>query len=340
MFDIQRGDFAPYQQLGQDALPSYYKMLGITPSVSAEHQSVLDDYSRWQSGQQGGVSAGGGAPSSGTTSSTAPSGLSEFGLDVGAGFIPGQMKVLGGRYIGREAPKGPEGAEFSDSLLPGYHENPRWAENQSFMSGDDGYDENVQRYVKYAGAGGAGGAGGSGGSQWGGDWDMLSRAQSAERAAQAGGEGAGAAPELSPLAQWQMQEFNKQQNRQDAARGLSGSGGASARLGEGAMQIAGADYQNSYSRILDALKIGQGAAGSAGASSGQYSTQIGQAGARQQQNILNQGQSNANLWSGLGQLPGQAMSAYQNAQGPATTYQPSSAQPSSAVVKEGWGAYI
>ena len=81
---------------------------------------------------------------------------------------------------------------------------------------------------------------------------------------------------LSPLAQWQLQEFNKNQNRQDAARGLSGSGGASARLGEGASAIAANDYQAQYQRIIDAIKIGQGAAGSAGNASSQYSSQIGQ----------------------------------------------------------------
>jgi hypothetical protein len=122
------------------------------------------------------------------------------------------------------------------------------------------------------------------------------------------------APTLSPLAQWQQQEFNKSQNRQDAARGLAGSGGASARMAEGASAIAGQDYMNSYSRILDALKIGTGASGSAGSYGSQYSNQIGQAGANSMKLKLAQGDTNSQLWQGLGGIPADYLT-YKNMMG-------------------------
>jgi hypothetical protein len=117
---------------------------------------------------------------------------------------------------------------------------------------------------------------------------------------------AGEAPALSPLGQWQSQEFAKTQNRLDASRGLSGSGGASARLGEGYSQIFGADYDSAYGRILDALKLGSGNGSSAGAAN-TYSGAVGQAGQNEQNITLNQGQSDANFWQGLGNAPGQAI---------------------------------
>ena len=63
--------------------------------------------------------------------------------------------------------------------------------------------------------------------------------------------------QASPAAQWTLQEGLKTQNRQDAARGLSGSGGASARAGELSSQVYAADYQQQYQRILDSLNLGQ-----------------------------------------------------------------------------------
>jgi hypothetical protein len=87
-------------------------------------------------------------------------------------------------------------------------------------------------------------------------------------------------------------------------------------MARGTGQIAGQDYMNSYSRILDALKIGTGASAAAGASGQQFSNQIGAAGTNQANITLDQGQSDANLWRGLSQVPGQAVTAYQNAQAP------------------------
>jgi hypothetical protein len=113
-------------------------------------------------------------------------------------------------------------------------------------------------------------------------------------------------------------------------------------MARGTGQIAGQDYMNSYSRILDALKIGTGASGAAGAAGQQFSGQIGQSGANAMDITLDAGQSSANLWRGLGQVPGQAVAAYQNAQAPLSqpAYTPSIAQPSARVVSEGWGSYI
>lgn len=120
----------------------------------------------------------------------------------------------------------------------------------------------------------------------------------------------GDSPELSPLAQWQSQEFTKSQNRQDAARGLAGSGGAAARVSEGDSAIAAQDYQNSYARILDALKIGSGASASAGASSGVFSNAVGNSGSASMGLALDQGNTNAQLWQGLGGIPAAGYSAY------------------------------
>jgi hypothetical protein len=100
-----------------------------------------------------------------------------------------------------------------------------------------------------------------------------------------------------------MQEGTKIQNRQDASRGLSGSGGASARIGEMGQQIAGQDYQNSYLRILDALKVGTGAAATAGLVNQNASNAVGSAGAANTNIIMDRGQSEANMWSGLGSAP-------------------------------------
>jgi len=122
--------------------------------------------------------------------------------------------------------------------------------------------------------------------------------------------------DLSPIGQWTLQESLKMQNRQDAARGLSGSGGASARAGELGMQVRANDYQQQYGRILDALKIGTGAASSAGAASQQLSNQVGQSGQNQQNIIAGQSQANQQLWQGLGSLPMDYMNYQQKVQMP------------------------
>ena len=114
--------------------------------------------------------------------------------------------------------------------------------------------------------------------------------------------------ELSPIGEWTLQESLKMQNRQDAARGLSGSGGASARAGELGMQVRANDYQAQYGRILDALKLGTGASEAMGNVNQNLSNQVGQAGANNINIIAGKTQANMDLWSGLGSLPADYLS--------------------------------
>ena len=204
MYETGREDFAPYTNLGQDAMPTYYKMLGITPTLTDDEQWLL-----------------------------------------------------------AEAAK-----------------DPLSVDQVALQNAKD-----KQQMIN--------------------NWD-----------------GAGTAPELSPLGQWQLQQGNTALGRADSARGIAGGGSSATRQANLASSVAASDYQNSYSRILDALGLGQSSAAGASANAAGASSAIGTAGALNQANILDQGQSQANMWSGLGQLPGQAMTAYQNAKGPSAPVSP------------------
>jgi hypothetical protein len=122
----------------------------------------------------------------------------------------------------------------------------------------------------------------------------------------------------SPAAQYQLEQGSKALNRALASRGLSGSGAAVNRLTELNRSVAASDYENAYtkwnnqySRILDALKLGTGASTSMGAASNNL-TNATQAGATNLGNIAqnagtnlaniytNQGNNQASLYSGLG----------------------------------------
>lgn len=74
----------------------------------------------------------------------------------------------------------------------------------------------------------------------------------------------------SPAAQYQLQQGTKAMNRSLAARGLSGSGNAVNRLTELNSSIAASDWSNQYNRLLDGIKIGTGAAASAGQAGQNY----------------------------------------------------------------------
>jgi len=65
----------------------------------------------------------------------------------------------------------------------------------------------------------------------------------------------------SPAAQYELQQGTKAMNRQLAARGLLGGGTAANRLTELSQGVAARDWQNAYSRLVDSLKLGTGAAG-------------------------------------------------------------------------------
>jgi len=103
----------------------------------------------------------------------------------------------------------------------------------------------------------------------------------------------------SPAAQYQLQKGTQALNRALASRGLSGSGNAAQRLTELNQSVAANDWNQQYSRILDALKLGTGASASMG-SAGNANTAANQSGAVNLGNILqNQGAANASLYSGL-----------------------------------------
>lgn len=78
----------------------------------------------------------------------------------------------------------------------------------------------------------------------------------------------------SPAAQYQLQQGTKAMNRALAARGLSGSGNAVNRLTELNSSIAASDWSNQYNRLLDAIKIGTGAASSAGQAGQNYANAV------------------------------------------------------------------
>ena len=71
----------------------------------------------------------------------------------------------------------------------------------------------------------------------------------------------------SPAAQYELEQGTKALNRQLAARGMSGGGIAARRLAELSGGVAARDWQNQYSRLVDSLKLGTGAANSMNQSS-------------------------------------------------------------------------
>ena len=103
----------------------------------------------------------------------------------------------------------------------------------------------------------------------------------------------------SPAAQYELRKGTQALNRALASRGLSGSGNAANRLTELNQGIAAKDWQNQYSRILDALKLGTGASASMG-NAGNALTSATQSGANNLGNITMQnGNTQASLYAGI-----------------------------------------
>lgn len=113
----------------------------------------------------------------------------------------------------------------------------------------------------------------------------------------------------SPSAQYEMEQGTKTLNRQLAARGLLGGPTAAKRLSELSSSVAAKDYNDQYSRLLDALKLGTGASASMGASSNAYSGQLGQAASNLGNIAMNSGAARASLYSGMGGASGSALGA-------------------------------
>jgi hypothetical protein len=104
----------------------------------------------------------------------------------------------------------------------------------------------------------------------------------------------------SPAAKYQLEKGTKALNRSLASRGLSGSGNAVNRLTELNSSVAASDWNNQYSRILDALKLGSGASSSMG-NAATTNTNAATTTANSLSNIYtNQGNNQASLYAGLG----------------------------------------
>lgn len=104
----------------------------------------------------------------------------------------------------------------------------------------------------------------------------------------------------SPSAKYQLAQGTKAMNRALSVRGLSGSGNAVNRITELNQSVAASDWKDQYSRILDSLKLGTGAAASMGAASATNSA-LNQTGAQNLAQIYqNAGNARASLWSGMG----------------------------------------
>jgi hypothetical protein len=104
----------------------------------------------------------------------------------------------------------------------------------------------------------------------------------------------------SPAAQYELQQGTKTMNRQLAARGLLGGGTAANRLTELSSGIAARDWQNSYSRLLDSLKLGSGAAQSMGQSGANYGNQVGGTANSLGSIYTNQGNNMASIYQNQG----------------------------------------
>lgn len=248
MFETGREDFSPYTNLGKDAMPEYYRMLGLTPGgaqgqMTQEELALIQSYNDFQAG----------TPQQAPTQPAPPVAADPYGGNIG----DPDMSFQGG--FGGNIPTAPSASTAT------------------------------------VGAEAA----------WGGDMDALNAAMRKQQMIE--GSADTGAPDLSPLGRWQMEEFNRSQGRADAARGLSGSGGASGRQARGESGIYAQDYQNSYSRILDALGLGQASAAGESANAVGAAGAIGAAGDRTMSNINAAGQSEANMWSGIGNTVGEGV---------------------------------
>jgi hypothetical protein len=114
----------------------------------------------------------------------------------------------------------------------------------------------------------------------------------------------------SPAAQYELTKGTRAMNRALASRGLSGSGNAVNRLTELNQSVAAKDWQNQYSRILDALKLGTGASASMGAASTSGANALSNSAMQTGSNLGNiamqQGANQASLYSGMGGLTSNA----------------------------------
>jgi len=104
----------------------------------------------------------------------------------------------------------------------------------------------------------------------------------------------------SPAAQYELQQGTKAMNRQLAARGLLGGGTAANRLTELSQGVAARDWQNAYSRLVDSLKLGTGAAGAMNQAGSNYGNQVGSTGQNLATIYTNQGNNMMSIYQDAG----------------------------------------
>lgn len=116
----------------------------------------------------------------------------------------------------------------------------------------------------------------------------------------------------SPAAKYQREQATKAMNRAMASRGMSGSGNAINRLTELNSSIAAQDWNNQYNRLIDAIKIGQGAAGSAGQAGSAYANNVGNAMNSLSNIYQNQGNTLSSIYTNMGNQFNQNMQKMDN----------------------------
>lgn len=118
----------------------------------------------------------------------------------------------------------------------------------------------------------------------------------------------------TPAYQWQQQQIDKNMNRQLSARGRSNSTYGMNSLANAYGELGTREYQNAYNRMLDPIKIGQGAASAAGSAGQNYGGAV-QSGAYNLGNIYaQQGNNQASLYGNLGAMPLNLYGAYNTMQ--------------------------
>lgn len=114
----------------------------------------------------------------------------------------------------------------------------------------------------------------------------------------------------TPAYQWQQSQIDKGMNRQLSARGRSNSSYGMNSLANAYGNLGVAEYQNAYNRILDPIKIGQGAASSTGQSAQTLSSAYGNAGTNLSNIAMNNGNNQSSLYSSLPNLAATAYKGY------------------------------
>jgi hypothetical protein len=118
----------------------------------------------------------------------------------------------------------------------------------------------------------------------------------------------------NPAYNWQKDQIDKNMNRQLSARGRSNSTYGMTALGNAYGNLASQEYDKAYNRMLDPIKIGQGAANSTGAAAQNMGSAYMNSATQQAANTNQAGTNNASLYSGLGAMPQNLVNAYNTQQ--------------------------